>query len=1027
MTTLRTIKNKKIQTLTLALALTSLFGGGARAAEVYFYGSDLANDTTAWNAATQTATLHADRSIGKVFTYNSWMQSHPDTEAHFTSLISVYSYAVAGAKGTEKLTLTGDMAAAYANHLAVRNLDTLEITKGTFGLDSTYGNGDGTGAGIYIDHVKNVSISGTAGTIYGDINAKTELKDIDTLTLESDINHKDEYGNYYNGDAEIDNTIFAGYGSRVDISAKNMVLSARGRAIAASAASVENINISEGSWETATPFPVVNVISDRLTINAATQKNSSAAVFSHLGAEVNLGSKEHRITDLVFGRNEAAGTYANMDLYAATPVYEDKAATRNDRYSSTIAEGRSADDYIKYRSVINVYAENAEFNANTNALNARNDSLINVDARKAVIKSRYGNAATINSSGNSTVTVTGDDITVVNQNTHYLKDGEAVAAEKPRTAISAGGTVNPSRKDLLPDYGGTDDPAGDVVIRAAKKLRIDGNIIADSTPARAGGNSVAINKDNTSALVDVTGDIYTSGNNEVVLTLGDGSAAREAGASSLTGAIRDDASAKPGFAFDDTTFSEKGTQLTMKDARWNVTGDSEVSAVHMDGRSVLDMTQSEGFQKVKIDQLTGTGTIKMDYDDKKSSTDGSSADKLFINSHSGTHYLLLHEANGTPQLTGNAKGTVLASVVSENGRFLAASDDRLTWNTYELDRKASSTAGYTVDWFLKDKSRVTPVPQVPTRSEAAAMQSYNTSYYLWRDQSERLSKRLGMACFDEDREGIWTRLSDSSLSSDGIFGSDTRVKRYTIGYDFKHDSDEKPAEPGSRQTRDFSGLAFTYTKGRSGMDSFAVGGDLRTAGGRGDIRGSALTAYRTHIARTGAYSDFTLRYSTFKNDFKYDGAEGSAKSYGIQAGAEYGYRLENAEGFFVTPNAQLTLGRLYNRAFDTSAGVHVAPGHLNSAVLRLGIDAGRRLTDSSQIYAKVSYNKEFGDKTAAMFSQDGAAAFLCGGSNSTWWEYGLGVDYKVGHASHLYMDIERASGSNFQKNHSWRIGARFDF
>lgn len=228
MTTLRTIKNKKIQTLTLALALTSLFGGGARAAEVYFYGSDLANDTTAWNAATQTATLHADRSIGRVFTYNSWMQSHPDTEAHFTSLISVDSYAVAGAKGTEKLTLTGDMAATYANHLAVRNLDTLEITKGTFGFDSTYGNGDGTGAGIYIDHVKNVSISGTAGTIYGDINAKTELKDIDTLTLESDINHKDEYGNYYNGDAKIDNTIFVGYGSRVDISAQNTVLSARG-------------------------------------------------------------------------------------------------------------------------------------------------------------------------------------------------------------------------------------------------------------------------------------------------------------------------------------------------------------------------------------------------------------------------------------------------------------------------------------------------------------------------------------------------------------------------------------------------------------------------------------------------------------------------------------------------------------------------------------------------------------------------------------------------------------------------------
>lgn len=738
-----------------------------------------------------------------------------------------------------------------------------------------------------------------------------------------------------------------------------------------------------------------------------------------------------------------------MNLYSSSYIYEEKNTSRDNRYSDTIADGKTSDDYILHQSQINVYAEYAEFNANTNAINARNNALINVHADNSVINSNYGNLATVSSSGGSTVSLTGDDLAITNHNTNYLKDGQVIAAKKAKAAIGSGGIVNPSRQDLVEDYGGTVDKAGDIVITANKKLTVDGNIIIDAKSATAAGNSISINKDNTTALVNITGDIYTNKGNEVNLSLGDGSAAgqngnaagRQAGRSTLTGAILDAASTAANFSFSDTSFSEKGTNLKMNSATWNVTADSEVTTVNMAGNSIIDLTQrneattvdmagsstrDHDFQKLKINNLTGNGTIKMDYDDSKTSTDGSTADKLFINNHSGTHCLYLNEVNGAAKLTGKAEDTVLVSVVNEKGDFKAASDDNLTWNIYALNKKDSATEGYTTDWYLAKNTNPTPPPKGPTRAEAGTIKAHNMSYYLWRDQSERLTERLGITCFDEERAGVWTKMSNSSISGSGIYGSDAKVKTYTIGYDFKHNSDEQLTTADAKKTRDFSGLAFTYIKGSSSMNGYQVSDALQVAGGRSDIRGGALTAYHTHTSQSGSYADYVLRYSSYDNDFKLDGVNGSAKSHGLQASAEYGCRLENDHGLFVTPNAQLTLGRLYNKAFTTSNGVHVASDHLNSAILSMGVDVGQTLGDQSQVYAKVRYNTELGDRVSAAFCQGDASSFCSGDSNGSWWEYGLGFDIKAGHASHLFLDAERASGSGFSKDWSWRIGARFD-
>lgn len=935
-----------------------------------------------------------------------------------------------------KLTLFGDIIASLTKNLTVKNLSELNITNGTYGLDSNYGN-DNTEGGLYLDNITKVNISGTVSAIYGDTRGKIELNNIGTLNLASNINRVSEYRGLL--PATEDNTITCGYGSIVNINAKDTTITSTGRAILATAHNIDKINeYEDGNWETNTPWPQVNINSETLTIAAATSGPTAAAVYSDTGAIVNLGSADTKIQQLTFVKD--AGT--NMNLYSSSYIYKLEKTGTYDRYSDTIPTVNYKQENL-HQSQINVYAENAEFNANTNAINARNNALINVNADNAVINSNYGNVATVSSSGGSTVTLTGDDLAITNHNTNYLKDANVVAAKKAKVAIGSGGIVNPSRQDLVEDYGGTVDNAGNLIINANKKLTVNGNIIIDAKSATAAGNSININKDNTTALVNITGDIYTNKGNEVHLTLGDGSTAgRQAGRSTLTGAILDAASTAANFSFSNTSFSEKGTNLKMNSATWNVTADSDVAKVEMTGSSIIDLTQrneattvdmagsstrDHSFQKLKINNLTGSGTIKMDYDDSKTSTDGSTADKLFINNHSGTHCLYLNEVNGAATLTGSAEDTVLVSVVNETGNFQAASDDNLTWNIYALNKKDSTTDGYKTDWYLTKNTNPTPAPQDPTRAEAATLKAHNMSYYLWRDQSERLTKRLGITCFDEERAGVWTRMSNSSISGNGIYGSDAKVKTYTIGYDFKHNSDEQLTTADAKKTRDFSGLAFTYIKGSSSMNGYQVSDALQVAGGRSDIRGGALTAYHTHTSKSGSYADYVLRYSSYDNDFKLDGVNGSAKSHGLQASAEYGWHLENDRGLFVAPNAQLTLGRLYNKAFTTSNGVHVANDHLNSAILSMGVDVGQNIGEQSQVYAKVRYNTELGDRVSAAFYQGDASTFCSGDSNGSWWEYGLGFDLKAGHASHLFMDAERAGGSGFSKDWSWRIGARFDF
>ena len=661
--------------LAFAVGLTILSSSFARevyADESYIDWNDLANDSdTTW---TKTDIYNKNGDF-KVTVNNVTLNENKNISFNGNKSLgsdNTNTYTVAGATKNIDLTFKGDIWSNHDHDMTIKNLNTLQITNGTRGLLANFGNDRGehwtdytNNGGIHLSDITTVNISSTYNAIFSNKLGKIDLQGIDNLILASEFN-----------------AIYCDYGSLVDINATNTTITSNGRAIIATAGNAQNIYTwHDASLETDYPLPVINIKSDTLTIAAATSGRAAAAVYSDPGATINLGSADKKIKQLTFVKDAGA----NMNLYSDSHIYENQNYIEYDnknpylyygRYSDTIPDDETAKYYKLYQAKINVYAENAEFNAKTNAINAYNKGLIYVNADNAIINSNY---ATVVAGAGATITIEGKDLTI--NNTNCLNNAQAVDNENAKVAIGSGGLLNPS------EYGDTEINAGDIVINAANKLAINGNIVIKANPDAAAGNSISINKDNTTALVNISGDIYTNNGNEVHLSLGDGSAAaqngnvtgRQAGRSTLTGAILDAASTAAGFSFSDTSFSEKGTNLTMNSAAWNVTADSEVANVVMAGSSIIDLTQrneattvdmagsstpDHNFQKLKINNLTGSGTIKMDYDDSKTSTDGSTADKLFINNHSGTHCLYLNEVNGTATLTGNAKDTVLVSVVN---------------------------------------------------------------------------------------------------------------------------------------------------------------------------------------------------------------------------------------------------------------------------------------------------------------------------------------------------------------------------
>ena len=368
-------------------------------------------------------------------------------------------------------------------------------------------------------------------------------------------------------------------------------------------------------------------------------------------------------------------------------------------------------------------------------------------------------------------------------------------------------------------------------------------------------------------------------------------------------------------------------------------------------------------------------------------------ENLGFSSTDGTEKLILIKAKN------GGAGFTLTNAVEQGGYI------------YLLDNEFDGGTG--TNWFLYGTER-------STSSASASVNVVSGGYLLNYAETQALLQRMGDLRQDQSDGGIWARAFGGKFtsSSDGFLsGFDMSYSGMQVGADKKIALKNK----GSL----YLGGMFGYSKG-----------NLDYGVGSGSIDSKTLGAYGTYIAPTGFYADLVLKYGWMKNDFKVLDTAGDwvtgekMKTDGLAASLEIGQRIhldrKSKEGWYLEPQAQLSTGHQSGGSFNASNGLQVDVDSYKSTLGRLGLNAGYEIKSGENpvnIYAKASYVHEF----------DGDVGYRLNGSREqtsfgdSWWTYGVGITAQLNQKHNIYLDIERASGGQFNQPWSVNGGYRFNW
>ena len=442
-----------------------------------------------------------------------------------------------------------------------------------------------------------------------------------------------------------------------------------------------------------------------------------------------------------------------------------------------------------------------------------------------------------------------------------------------------------------------------------------------------------------------------------------------------------------------------------------------------DRHFINDLAADADIKDNHIHSLTGNdGIIQIDIDASKNNDNNT----VSIDEHSGAHFLNLLNTN-TANITTGANGTVLVNVGQENGIFkVQSSENGLYWQTYELDKKDNNGS---TEWYIKSANKTPTIPSdpsapstpnnpvKPTTSVSTLLSTITAGYDTWRSDTDKLSERLGeLRLNDKDTEGVWVRTKGSKFGRHGGNGVYTNKQQtYQLGYD-------AVTRKNAEQTT-YTGIAAEYGKGNLSFEH-----------GTGTMKSLGLGLYQTQMRESGHYLDFVYKFDKYKNDFHVADTAGNPISgkYGNNAmslSAEYGRQNALKHGWYVEPQAELTLGYMWGNDFVTSNNIRVEQKNMPALIGRLGLNIGRNIGDKVNFYVKASMNHDFLGKYDLHMTDLTTGDRLNANDNfgSSWFDYGAGLTVKTTNNSYAYFDIERAVGGEYKKNWDWNVGLRWSF
>ena len=429
-------------------------------------------------------------------------------------------------------------------------------------------------------------------------------------------------------------------------------------------------------------------------------------------------------------------------------------------------------------------------------------------------------------------------------------------------------------------------------------------------------------------------------------------------------------------------------------ASWTVTGSSFVNALTLNN-GVINIQNPE--TEVTVDKLAGDGgtlNVVAKTEDGKTLATG----KLEV---------AQLEEGATPNLNVALKG-ITADDITDTKAAVETAKDAVTGNGSSSINKKIEIAEGAVNGAITADVTGDKVSTV-TQSENTKLSAFNAvtamATMAWRHDMNDLTKRMGELRTSPEGIGSWVRLygSEQEYGRQNVTSKSTSVQvgsDIDVGYGWK------------------TGGAFTYTDGSSDYTN-----------GSSDNKAFGLAAYGSWLHENGAFVDVIAKYGRLKSDFDLGSMSGTAKNNAYSASAEFGWYVPFANAAFVEPQAEITYGVVKGDDFTTSNGVAISQKDTKAFIGRLGVRTGLHFNENKGVvYARASVLRDFkgeSEFTASLVNDSSVRSTVRDDIGGTYYEMGIGANYKFADNAYTYVDFERQNGGDVKEKWRWNVGFRY--
>lgn len=442
------------------------------------------------------------------------------------------------------------------------------------------------------------------------------------------------------------------------------------------------------------------------------------------------------------------------------------------------------------------------------------------------------------------------------------------------------------------------------------------------------------------------------------------------------------------------------------DGTWKATGDSFVNDLTMNG-GVLEVTENVG-KSIEIDRLYGNnGTVKFEASidgenvkvtegkvnitEVKDKTNlevgfsGITADDLVKNDSVKDSFEQLQNKVNITTGKDKAEETYFAEEGKVTGK-ITAKDDGEGGLIFSQEKESKTVMG------IKDLATI--------------------NYLSWKQEMGSLTQRMGELRESSAEYGIWSRVYGGKVENGNQY--DNKYQTYQVGYDKKYTVDNGKV---------YLGYLVSYTDGETNYilghgENYSVGAGI----------------YATWMNNNGHYVDVLYKVSRLNNKFdvgstnaKVGKSSGEYDTYGISLSTEYGKRFDITEKWFAESSIRMHLGRLGDETYTTNSGIEVEQDSIYTVEGRIGASVGYKFNDKGNVYARTHVVKEFVGNIDAKYTADGLVNTTSEDMGDTWFEFGIGINYRFTENINIYADIEKSGASAVDTKWQGNLGFRYEF